>query len=71
MQHPSNPWYPAPWFTRDYGFLSPTPIHWPVDGKETRMKKGEQFALRYRVLIHAGDTQQAGIAAAFEKYKTE
>ncbi|MDR2468998.1 MAG: PmoA family protein [Tannerella sp.] len=71
MQHPSNPWYPAPWFTRDYGFLSPTPAYWPADGKETRMKKGEKFVLRYRVLIHAGDTKQAGIAAAFEKYKTE
>ncbi|MFN8239948.1 MAG: DUF6807 family protein [Bacteroidales bacterium] len=26
MQHPSNPWYPSPWFTRDYGFMSPTPM---------------------------------------------
>lgn len=25
MQHPSNKWYPSPWFTRDYGFISPTP----------------------------------------------
>ena len=21
MQHPSNEWFPAPWFTRDYGFF--------------------------------------------------
>ena len=21
LQHPSNEWYPAPWFTRDYGFF--------------------------------------------------
>ena len=21
LQHPSNDWYPAPWFTRDYGFF--------------------------------------------------
>ena len=29
MQHPSNKWYPSPWFTRDYGFISPTPMYWP------------------------------------------
>lgn len=27
LQHPSNQWYPAPWFTRDYGFMSPTPMY--------------------------------------------
>jgi hypothetical protein len=32
LQYPSNPWYPSPWFTRDYGFISPTPMYWPVNG---------------------------------------
>jgi hypothetical protein len=41
LQHPSNPWYPSPWFTRDYGFMSPTPMYWPANDKETVMKKGE------------------------------
>ena len=27
LQHPSNLWFPAPWFTRDYGFFSPTPMY--------------------------------------------
>ncbi|MDD2599917.1 MAG: PmoA family protein [Kiritimatiellae bacterium] len=27
LQHPENPWYPSPWFTRDYGLLSPTPMY--------------------------------------------
>jgi hypothetical protein len=71
MQHPSNKWFPSPWFTRDYGFLSPTPMYWPADDKETRLKKGEKIALRYRVLVHAGDTKQAGISVAYEKYKAE
>jgi hypothetical protein len=71
MQHPSNPWYPSPWFTRDYGFISPTPMYWPADEKATSLKKGETLSLRYRVLVHAGDTKQAGIAAAFEKYQAE
>jgi hypothetical protein len=71
LQHPSNPWFPSPWFTRNYGFISPTPMFWPTDGKETRLKKGEKLNLRYRVLVHAGDTQQANIAEAYEKYSGE
>ncbi len=55
MQHPSNPWYPAPWFTRDYGFISPTPMYWPEDDKATRFKKGESLKLRYRVVVHSGE----------------
>jgi hypothetical protein len=71
FQHPSNPWYPSPWFTRDYGFMSPTPMYWPENGSEIVMKKGTLLNLRYRVLVHAGDHNQAKIAEAFEKYKNE
>lgn len=69
LQHPSNPWYPAPWFTRDYGFMSPTPMYWPENGSETFLKKGSVLTLRYKVLVHAGDVTQAGIAEAFERYR--
>ena len=71
MQHPSNKWYPAPWFTRDYGFFSPTPMYWPENDKNIVLKKGEKVNLRYRVLVHAGDHVEAGIAEEFEKYKSE
>jgi hypothetical protein len=71
LQHPSNRWFPSPWFTRDYGFISPTPMYWPEDDKATLLKKGEKITLRYRTLVHGGDTRQAGIAAAYETYKTE
>jgi hypothetical protein len=71
FQHPSNPWYPSPWFTRDYGFMSPTPMYWPDNGTEIFLKKGTVLNLRYRVLVHAGDHIQAKIADAFEKYKNE
>ena len=53
FQHPSNPWYPSPWFTRDYGFMSPTPMYWPENGTETILKKGTVLKLRYRVLVHS------------------
>jgi hypothetical protein len=71
LQHPSNPWYPSPWFTRDYGFMSPTPMYWPKNDTDTFMKKGTVLTLRYRVLVHSGDHNQAKIAEAFEKYKNE
>lgn len=72
MQHPSNKWYPAPWFTRDYGFFSPTPMYWPEDlEKGTQLKKGEQVKLRYRVLVHSGNHKEADIAGQFERYMKE
>ena len=71
LQHPSNEWFPAPWFTRDYGFFSPTPMYWPENDKNTILKKGDKIHLRYRVLVHSGDHNQAGIAREYEKYKSE
>jgi hypothetical protein len=71
LQHPSNKFYPSPWFTRDYGFFSPTPMYWPENDEFTSLKKGEKIALRYRVIVHSGDHLQAGIAQEFEKYKSE
>ncbi|MGE0021625.1 MAG: PmoA family protein [Draconibacterium sp.] len=71
IQHPSNNWFPAPWFTRDYGFFSPTPMYWPADDIATVLKKGELIKLRYRVIVHTGNHTEAGIAEEFEKYKKE
>ncbi|MDX1284160.1 MAG: PmoA family protein [Draconibacterium sp.] len=71
LQHPSNDWYPAPWFTRDYGFYSPTPMYWPDNEKNTELKKGEKIRLRYRVIVHTGDEKEADIAGEFEKYAKE
>lgn len=71
IQHPSNKWYPSPWFTRDYGFMSPTPMYWPENEKTTELKKGDKINLRYRVLVHAGNSGEANIARLFEQYKKE
>ena len=67
LQHPGNRWYPAKWFTRDYGFFSPTPMYW-LEGDQ-RLPKGQKLTLSYRVVVHSGDTQKAGIAAIFDAYK--
>lgn len=68
LQHPNNPGYPSPWFTRDYGFISPTPMYWPEDGKVTRVAKGGKFALRYRTVVFAGEPKDAKISELFEAY---
>ncbi len=68
LQHPSDRWYPAKWFTRDYGFFSPTPMFW-LEGDQLDIPKGEKLTLSYRVVVHSGDTQKAGIPALFDAYK--
>ena len=67
----SNDWYPSPWFTRDCGFFSPTPMYWPENDENTVLKKGEKINLRYRVIVHSGDHEEADIAGEFEKYRKE
>ena len=69
LQHPSNLWYPSPWFTRDYGFFSPTPMYWPENGTETFFKKGDVLRLLYRVLVHGGSAEEAKIGELFDIYK--
>lgn len=71
LQHPTNAFFPSPWFTRDYGFFSPTPMYWPENEKFTHLNKGEKIKLKYRVLVHSGDHEQAKIAQEFENYKSE
>ena len=71
LQHPSNEWFPAPWFTRDYGFFSPTPMYWPENDESITLKKGEQIKLRYRVIVHSGNHVEAMIAEEFTKYSKE
>lgn len=71
LQHPSNAWFPSPWFTRDYGFFSPTPMYWPENDENILLKKGKKLNLRYRVIVHTGDYIEAKIADEFEKYKSE
>lgn len=64
LQHPANRWHPAPWFTRDYGFFSPTPMYW-LPGDAVKLPEGEALTLRYRVLVHAGE---ADIAAHYRQF---
>lgn len=66
FDHPQNPWGLAPWFTRDYGFASPTPFWW-VD-KPWELAAGKSVTLRYRVVLHAGDPATAGLDAIHSRW---
>ncbi len=64
--HPDNPWTPTPWFTRDYGFFSPTPFYW-ID-ESFHMTAGATLHLRYRVLVHADDPSPADLQIVFDSW---
>lgn len=64
LDSPKNRFYPSRWFTRDYGFFSPTPFNW-LDDDGLRMAPGEKLELEYLVVVHAGDAAEAGIARLF------
>jgi hypothetical protein len=64
FESPKNRWYPSKWFTRDYGFFSPTPFNW-LDDAGLRLAPGDKIDLDYLVVVHAGDAAEAGIAALF------
>jgi hypothetical protein len=67
LQNPGNRWYPSRWFTRDYGFFSPTPMYW-LENDRLELSKGETLSLKYRVIVHSGDVNEAGIAQHFAAY---
>jgi hypothetical protein len=68
LQNPKNRWFPSKWFTRDYGFFSPTPMYW-LEGDKLNLAKGEPLTLEYRVIVHAGDAKAAKISDLFGEYK--
>ncbi len=53
MDHPGNPFPRSPWFTRDYGFISPTPFFW-LDERGWRLPAGQSIRVRYRVVASKG-----------------
>jgi hypothetical protein len=69
LQHPHNRWFPSKWFTRDYGFFSPTPMNWLEDDKPFKLAKSDTLTLRYRVVVHAGDVKKADIKGLFKQYE--
>lgn len=66
MDHPRNPWAPCPWFTRDYGHLSPSPFNFLKEPWE--LPKGESILMKYRVVLHAGNPQEAKLDTLYQEW---
>jgi hypothetical protein len=74
FDHPSNPRSPAYWHSRSYGLFAVNIFgvrdfenDKSKDGSMT-LEKGDKLRLRYRVVIHPGDHQAAGIAGLYKTY---
>jgi hypothetical protein len=69
FDHPKNPWAPTPWFTRDYGFISPTPFNFIE--KPWQLPAGKSVRLRYRVVLFAGGPKEAGLDRLYHDWAAE
>lgn len=66
FDHPKNPWSPSRWFTRDYGFISPTPFNFIE--KPWELPAGNSVSLRYRVVLYVGDPKEAELDRLFQQW---
>lgn len=66
MNHPGNFGGDCPWFTRDYGHLSPSPFNFL--SKPWTIARGESLALRYRVVLFAGHPGKAGLDRLYRSW---
>jgi len=57
----------CPWFTRDYGNISPTPMNW-LGSDPFVLPRGEELRLRYRVVAFGGTPREAGLDALWEEF---
>jgi hypothetical protein len=74
LDHPANPRHPTYWHARGYGLFAANPFgvrdferDKSKDGSLT-LEPGQSLRFRYRVIIHPGDAQSAGIAGLFAKW---
>ena len=77
LDHPTNPKHPTYWHSRDYGLFAANIFgehdfynDKTKDGGMT-IEPGKSLAFRYRVVIHSGDTEAAGIAGMFAKWSAK
>ena len=66
LDSPQNRWFPSQWFTRDYGFFSPTNLYWLENG--FHLMQSESVVFQYRVIVHAGDSKTADIKSLYSSW---
>ncbi|HZS50319.1 MAG TPA: PmoA family protein [Bryobacterales bacterium] len=74
FDHPGNPKHPTYWHSRSYGLFAANIFgeHDFYNDKgrngSVTLAPGQSLRFRYRVVIHPGDAQEAGIEALYRKY---
>ncbi len=75
FDHPSNLRHPTYWHVRDYGLFAVNPfgVHDFVPGTrkgegDHTIPAGKSLTLRYRVWLHKGRTEEAGVDAQYRAY---
>lgn len=78
FDHPSNLRHPTTWHVRDYGLFAVNPfgLHdfnpgMPDGTGDYTIKRGETRSFRYRLWLHKGRTEEAGVAVRYEAYRHE
>lgn len=66
MNDVENPWKPCLWFTRDYGFISPSPFNFLKE--PWQLAAGKSVKLSYRVLLYVGDPAAGNVKEVFKAY---
>lgn len=76
MDHPGNPKHPTFWHARSYGLFAANPFgehdffnDKSRDGSVT-VEPGHSLRFRYRVVIHPGDHESAGIAQMYQQWSS-
>ncbi len=69
VQHPDNPLAPAPWFNRDYGFMSPTQFDFMDE--PLPLEAGTTYTVRYRTIVFSGTPNEADVAAWAREFAGE
>ncbi|MCX7872423.1 MAG: PmoA family protein [Verrucomicrobiae bacterium] len=66
FDHPKNPWHICPWFTRDYGFMSPTTFNFIE--KQMNFESGKSLMLKYRIVAFAGTPEEIKLANLWKSF---
>ena len=73
LSHPSTFRHPTAWHVRTYGLFTANPFGLKSLGLQEEsaaisLKTNDRIALRYRLLFHRGDEQEADIASVYKFY---
>jgi hypothetical protein len=75
FDHPQNPRFPTWWMVRDYGLLAANPLGQHEFERlsnehvgDLRIPAGQSVTFRYRIVLHAGNAEEAKLAERYEEF---